>query len=197
MAEVRLLSQGDIATYFEVRPATVRDWERAGCPVERKAEKAGQASLYRLADVHAWLLQRERERESTSSTGPALDLNEARRRKTAAEATLAEISLAKVRGRYVELEVMAEVMADAAAAVTARLQQIGAKLAPMLELADGATARQEMIDAAVNEALHELSDPTFGLFRDPEGEGEEGDPLGDPGPDAPGGAADRQRVGRR
>jgi hypothetical protein len=73
-----------------VTTATLRNWQRAGCPVAEAGGK-GRATRYNSAAVFDWRL-----RLSLAETD--LPLDEARRRKLAAEAKLAEMALDVKRG---------------------------------------------------------------------------------------------------
>lgn len=191
--ESPLVSQVQLAGIFGVKTDTIRAWERAGCPVESKGTK-GIASQYKPADVIRW--REEQAALAASGDLSKLDMNEARRRKIAAEAANSEIDLARKRGDLVEVSIIAVDVGDALAAVVARLQAIGARLAPMLELATDMASRKEMIDSAINEALHDISRPDFGLFGEPAGDVSESDPSSGDGADAPAREAQRQRMGR-
>lgn len=191
--ESPLVSQIQLAGIFGVKTDTIRAWERAGCPVERQGGK-GLPSQYKPADVIRW--REEQAALAASGDLSKLDMNEARRRKIAADAASAEIDLARKRGDLVEVAIIARSVGDALTAVVARLQAIGARLAPMLELATDAATRKEMIDSAINEALHDISRPDFGLFGESAGDLGAGDPGSGDGADAPAREVVRQRVGR-
>lgn len=169
--ESPLVSQMQLAGIFGVKTDTIRAWERMGCPVEHRGGR-GLASAYRPADVIRW-----REEQATLAAAgdvSKLDLNEARRRKTVAEAALAEIDLARARGEIAEVSIMTRELGNALAATLARLMAVGAKLAPTLEFATDAASRKNMIDDAIAEAVHDISSPDFSFFGSPEGDDPEG-----------------------
>jgi hypothetical protein len=85
-----------------------------------------------------------------------IDLDEARQRKLAAEAQLAELDLARQQGQVVAIEDVGVELERCYSAVRSRLMAIPPKLAPLLCPDDPATA-QSMIEAVVIEALAELS----------------------------------------
>ena len=155
MAPLPLVSQTELALIFGVSRQSVRAWEARGCPVERKAQRKGEPSRYSVAAVLRW---REEQAAMAAVLG-ALDMNAARRRKPAAQATLAEIELAKIRGEVVEISAVAEKFGDALSAVRARLLALGSTLAPRLELATDVASRKEMIEDALKEALEPISGP--------------------------------------
>jgi len=86
-----------------------------------------------------------------------IDIDEARQRKTAAEARLAELELARQEGEVVAVEDVGIEVERRYAAVRARLMALPPKLAPML-CPEEPTLAQAMIEAAVIEALAELSE---------------------------------------
>ncbi len=98
------VNQLELAAILGVTTVTVRTWEREGCPVLEKG-KSGRASLYRVSEVFAWhsdwRLAKERAKARTAS-GEQLDYEEARRRKLAAEAQIAELELERHSGALVD-----------------------------------------------------------------------------------------------
>ena len=86
-----------------------------------------------------------------------IDLDEARQRKLAAEAQLAELELARQQGLVVAIEDVGVELERCYSAVRSRLMAMPPKLAPLLCPDDPATA-QTMIEAVVIEALTELSE---------------------------------------
>ena len=123
------------------------------------------------------------------------DYTAERTRKVAAEASLAELELARAQGVVVEIELVAREVEAALAAGRARLVGIGARTAPLLALEGHAPACQALVDAAVEEALHEIAAGLPALEEPADAD----DPLGAAGGvregDAPAPAADGERVG--
>ena len=103
------------------------------------------------------------------ASGATPDLEEARARKLAAEAELAEIAVAKARGAVVEIDVVARVVSEEYAATRAKLLSLPSKLGPMAAIETSATACQELIERGIVEALEELSGDGDVLARDAEG----------------------------
>jgi terminase small subunit / prophage DNA-packing protein len=87
----KTVTQGEIAEIIGVTAATIRAWQRAGCPVEQKGG-SGRPSLYNSAHVIGWRMA------MVLGDTADLPLDEARRRKLAAEAQLAEMELELKRG---------------------------------------------------------------------------------------------------
>jgi|TARA_R100000231_G_scaffold104750_1_gene77645 hypothetical protein len=82
---------------------------------------------------------------------------EARARKVAAEAQIAELELAKVQGELVIAEDVVSAWADTLAGLKAKLVSIPSKAAPIVASDDSAGGCQKVIEDLVREALEELS----------------------------------------
>ncbi len=88
----KLVSQSEMAQLLGLRRDSIRAWVRQGCPVVEHGGE-GRAGLYDTAAVIRWRI--DRERFVASSEAKNMELEEARRRKLAAEALLAEQELAR------------------------------------------------------------------------------------------------------
>lgn len=165
------VSQLQLAELLGVTPKTIRAWERQGCPVERKS-KRGLPSQYKVADVFRW--REEQARLAASGDLDAMDMEEARRRKLAAEAAAAELALARERDEVVEIELVSKEVGAALAACRSRLLQVGAKVAPQCELTPDAASVKEMVDDAIYEALDEISGDALEYAGAPDGDGADG-----------------------
>lgn len=86
-----------------------------------------------------------------------LTLDEARTRKLSAEAELAELELAKVRGDLVRTEDVIKAWEDVLRAMKAKLLGIPSKSAPILAAEDNAGEILKILDLEIEEALNELS----------------------------------------
>lgn len=171
MAEAAPVSQIELSRLLDVRPATIRAWVSQGCPVQEKARKAGQASKYSVAEVVRW---REAQAAMAASGDlDAMDVEEARRRKLAAEAAIVEIDLAKRRGEVVEISLVAKEIGAGLSACRSRLLSVGAATAPKIELAPDAASIKEIVDDAISEALDEISSASFEFGGDAEGDDQE------------------------
>ena len=82
---------------------------------------------------------------------------EARARKVAAEAQIAELELAKVQGELVIAEDVVSAWADTLAGLKAKLVSIPSKAAPIVASDDSAGGCQKVIEDLVREALEELA----------------------------------------
>jgi phage terminase Nu1 subunit (DNA packaging protein) len=165
------VSQLQLAELLGVTPKTIRAWERQGCPVERKARR-GLPSQYSVAAVFRW--REEQARLAASGNLDAMDMEEAKRRKLAAEAAAAELSLARERDEVVEIDLVSKEVGTALAACRSRLLQVGAKVAPQCELTPDAASVKELIDDAIYEALDEISGDALEYAGAPDGDGADG-----------------------
>ena len=145
------MNRAETSEALQVDLNTIDKWRRRGCPHKKK----GRTVEFRLPAVIAWLL--ERERETTTATTGAIDLEDARKRKTAAEAGLAELALRREMGEVVSIDDIATTVGKEYAACRARLLAIPAKLAPLLMNATKARECRALLERAICEALDELS----------------------------------------
>lgn len=195
MAAAAPVSQIELSRLLDFSTAAIRAWEAQGCPVEQRAKRKGEANLYSVASVVRW--REQQAALSASGNLAAMDMEEAKRRKLAAEAALVEIDLARKRAEVVDVSVIAAVVGGALSACRARLLGIGASVAPRLQLASDTASRKEMIDDAINEALHEISGPAFEFSGGTDGDGQESVECGFFGADAAAAEDDAERVGGR
>ncbi|MBP0440676.1 terminase small subunit [Tianweitania sediminis] len=166
----RLVSQVELAQLCGVKTTTIRVWERKGCPIHSKGS-AGKASAYNTADVMRW----REEQAALAATGDtnAMDMEEARRRKTAAEAALAEMELAIKRGEYVLVDEVGAVVESEYATIRANFSSMPGDIAGDLEHLQ-ASEIEELLATKVSEILNELSADSEFASEDPAQEGESG-----------------------
>jgi len=123
------------------------------------------------------------------------DYEEARARKVAAEAEIAELELAKVRGELVVADDVVTAWSDTLASLKAKLVSVPSKAAPIVASDDTAGGCQKVLDDLIREALEELSnyDPKIDAAntQGTTAASEEGDSGADSAP-----APKRKRVGR-
>lgn len=95
---------------------------------------------------------------TVSNPRDGVDLAEAKRRKTAAEAELLELRLATERRELVTVDAVADIVAREYSTVRSRLLAMPSKLAVIVAAEDGLAVCHGLIAAEVREALSELSD---------------------------------------
>lgn len=151
MVRGKIANLNEVAQIFGVSDQTVRKWVGKGCPV---LKQGGQQREWQFstADVSGWLVAQQKR----SNSAEHVDLEEAKRRKLAAEAELAEIEAAAKRGELVPIDTVARVISDQFTACRARLLSIPTKLAPVLISSTDIVECRTLLEAAVDEALHEL-----------------------------------------
>lgn len=94
---------------------------------------------------------------STGGVKLGSSYDEARTRKVNAEAEIAELELAKVRGELVVADDVVRAWDDVLSAMKGKLLSIPTKAAPVVSAESGAGACQKILEDLVNEALEELS----------------------------------------
>ena len=87
-----------------------------------------------------------------------IDLNVERARKMKAEAELAEMELAKLRGETINVDAAAIVWGEVLGVAKSRLLSIPAKLAPIVAVEDAPAICKALIEEQVFEVLDELAD---------------------------------------
>ncbi len=119
----------------------------AACADLTPIGKDGRSVFYRLTDVLAKL---------APAKAPA-DADEARSRKLAAEAEIAEMQRDRMRGELIDISSVENVVAEEYGAVRSKLLALPGKLAPMVAIeADEITCR-DLIERGITEALDELA----------------------------------------
>jgi hypothetical protein len=184
------VSQRDLAKAMGVKTVAVRNWEVDGIP---EPKIVGKRKFYNLPAVIKWRHERAAAGRPASQRRST---EEARTRKLEAEASLAEIELAKKRDQVVEISIAMKAFSDAMSACRSRLLSIGASVAPRIELAPDVASRKEMIDDAIIEALYEISSAAFEFSGGPAEDPESRDIEESPGEDEASAEAEPKRVGR-
>jgi len=149
----RRVSQIDLAAILGVSTQTVRSWERQGMPVLSKTSR-GHAAQYNTAEVIRW--RGEQLTLAAGGDADAMDWEEARRRKTAAEAALAEMDVAQRRGELVEVASVGQLVTEEYATVRANILAMPGELAPDLEHLT-VLEIEELLTSKVTEVLDALS----------------------------------------
>lgn len=149
----RIVNQAELSAIWGKTPQTIRTWERRGCPVEKKGG-SGSPSLYNTADVAAW--REDQAALAASGDVSKVDMEEARRRKVAAEAALAELDLSIRQGEVVYVADVATAVGGEYAEVRAKLLTLPSDMADTLENMSR-NEIHEALSSKVSEILHVLS----------------------------------------
>jgi hypothetical protein len=119
--------------------------------LERNRSRAG--NRYETQDVIRWMNQREVQ----DLVGDNINIEEAKRRKLAAEAALAETELAQVQGKLLDAEEAAKQWAELIANCRAKLLAIPAKASGEIFAAESLVEVKTILKKMIIEALNELS----------------------------------------
>jgi phage terminase Nu1 subunit (DNA packaging protein) len=119
--------------------------------LERGRGRAG--SKYETQDVITWMQTRQVE----NLIGDKIDIEEAKRRKMAAEASLAEVELETVQGKLIPADQIEKEWSELIMNCRAKLLSIPSKVSPEIFAADDLTTVKVLLKQALQEALNELS----------------------------------------
>jgi len=149
-----IVNQADLAELRNISLPTVRAWVRRGCPYKQKGAR-GKEWLFNTADVFEW----REEQAALNAIGDtsSLDIDEAKRRKMAAEAALCELELSKARGDVVSLAEVGAVWLDIVSSARSRMLSIPAKMAAIIAPESDPMAIRALLEAELEESLDELS----------------------------------------
>ncbi len=190
----KVVNKRELAEFFGVSPQSIDGWLSRGCPVlERGAPLVGYK--FDTAAVAEWRAE-QRVAEAIAEAKPQ-NPEDAFERKTAAEASLAELKLARELGQLVTLEDVERVWSNLVAMCRARMLAIPSKVASLALSAGSIDEARAVLESALHEALNELA--ANGVTEDEPDRPECAVPAGGEvsGNDQGAAEADRQPVGRR
>lgn len=178
----RRVSKNELCEVFGCAGSMVDAWLRQGCPHEFETGSAGKPEYRFLTGVvRRWLVETEVEKALVKAGGTVgadgkvnRTLDDARRRKTEAEAEMAEIELAIKSGHAVKLGDVVKQWAQLISNCRAKLLSTPSKVAPLVAVEEDLVKCRRIIHEAMEEALSELDhyDPKRKVSDI--GEGEEG-----------------------
>ncbi len=151
-----ILNLGEVAALYGVHRNTISAWVRRGMPYLEKANRsAGREWAFDSAMVMEW----REDQAAINAIGDvsSLDIDEARRRKLAAEAALAELDLSRVRGDSISISEVGAVWLDIVSASRSRMLSIPQKLAMLVASESDPMKIRSILEAEIEEALDELS----------------------------------------
>lgn len=149
----RIVSRQELSEFLAVDLKTVDGWIRRGCPMLGRGGR-GKPHAFNLAHVVEWL--RDTARRSTAEASAAISLDEARQRKTAAEAELAELELGHARGELVQIDTAAELFEATLSTVRLRLLAVPAKVAARVAPVRTPAKVRRILEDEFAEVLEEL-----------------------------------------
>lgn len=152
----RIVNKAELAEIIGISLKGVDEMIRRGMPlVSRGGEGRGASFQIDVSDVMKW--QVSQATKDVSDKLEAINIDEARLRKVAAEAALAELDLALKRGDAVSLTAVAKMWAGMVTAFKYRCLSIPAKLAPVLVAETDLVVARGMLEREIHEALDELT----------------------------------------
>lgn len=153
----RHVSQSGCAEIFGVHRNTIAAWVKQGCPfVQRGNKSQGKDWVFDTAEVAQWRADKA-VRDSVGDTNESSE-DELRRRKLAAETTIAEIDAAKKRGEVALLEEIERIWRDSLLELKARIRLLPSRVAGRLVgLSDETEIKSVLLDE-VDQSLTVLSE---------------------------------------
>jgi phage terminase Nu1 subunit (DNA packaging protein) len=148
------VNRSDLASVFGVSLPTINAWVKRGCPVVQRGRK-GKPWEFDTADVANW--REQQAAEAAVGDTSKLDIDEAKRRKEAADAALKELELARLRNEVVSVSLIADVIGDQFSTCRARLLALPAKAAPLVIGHEDLSQVRDILEQQVRDALAELS----------------------------------------
>lgn len=117
--------------------------------------KGRAGSDYETSDVIAWLERRKV--NGLIGNQDAIDIEEGKRRKIAAEAALVEIELLKEQGKVIEIEKVVDEIGEQLSNFRAKMLSIPSKVAGTVYTAKDVKEIKGILDDAIYEALNEIA----------------------------------------
>ena len=150
----RLVNRSELAAIFGVAMTTVDAWTNRGMPIVERTMGRGTNWSFDTAAVAAW-----RTEQAVTQTGDEEKLNfeEARRRKMAADAMLAEIELIERRGEILEIDTVVKEWESLVLSMRARMMAIPPRLAPAVLVENDVATVQAILEDSIYECLRELA----------------------------------------
>lgn len=154
---MKTFNRTQLAENLGVDLTTIDRWVRDGCPYVRRPVRKGVGSWeFSAAAVFEWRINRER--QAVLGEVVNIDENEARRRKLAAEAGLAELELSKGQGLCVSIADSAQAWGQMVGACRAKLLGIPTKLGHQVAIESDRLRCEDLLTQCVHEALSELAE---------------------------------------
>ena len=149
-----IVNKKELANILGIAENTLTAWQKQiGFPVV-SIGAGRQGSQYDTTEVIAWI--RKREIDNLTANAASIDIEEAKRRKIAAEAGLAELELMKEQGTVVLIEDVAKEFGEQLSALRAKLLSIPSKTAGLVFTAKDVTEAKGILEDAILEGLNEL-----------------------------------------
>jgi phage terminase Nu1 subunit (DNA packaging protein) len=155
----KIVNRTDAAKFFGVALTTIDGWLASGMPyVEKPGENNARGWKLDVAQILEWHRDRERQ-EALRVASPAFrdQLAAVQLRKESAITAKHELELAKLQGHLVTLDDVEAVWSRQIATCRTRLLGVPSHVAPLAFSAETVHEVRQLIEAAIHEALDELS----------------------------------------
>lgn len=147
-----LCNAKQLAEWYGVDQRTVTNWQLEDPPVP--SEKRGRERIFDTKAVATW---REERAIRKAPAPPPPDLEEAKARKLAAEAELAEYQLAQARGEFIAVTDLDAKIGPVFDTFRAKLLAIPGRLAPRVVACRDIADARDMLEQELGVVLAELS----------------------------------------
>jgi hypothetical protein len=141
------LSRQEVAKRFGITITSVANWISRGLPVDHKDPTEKGSLWFKAEDVDNWFNTNEKKHEG---------IEEAELRKKVADATLAEIRVAKERGELVSMDVVLGFIAQELSVVRAKIISLPGVVAPHIYV-ESLPERIYIMEEAISQVLQELT----------------------------------------
>lgn len=142
-----------VATLCNITPRRVQQLATEGV-----FQKVGRGRYNAVQCVHAYIRYWQDRALSRAPEPEAGTLEDARRRKTEAEASLAEMELAREQGRMISVDDLEEMLSGPLYRLRAKLLNLPTKWAPALVGCRTIAEAQARLESSVEEAMRSLAD---------------------------------------
>lgn len=153
-----IVGTNELAKILGVSTRSIREWANNGCPIEKRGRKGdGVGHQFKTSDVINWLKDRAAS-EAVGNNPDAQSAEDAKRRKLVADATLAELELAKAKGLIAPLDQIERVMANAFAEVKVNMRNIPHRVVMQLLGETDEVRFKEVLTSEIDQALTALAE---------------------------------------
>jgi len=150
----KIVNRSELAEIFGKSLPTVSAWVARGCPVLERGAK-GREWQFDTAAVADWIVGQAV--AAASGDTSKMDIEEARRRKLAAEATLAEMEVDQRGARVILVDDAVRLFGDQCATIRTHLIAMPSNWAPRLHRLKTVAEVFQVLTVAVHETLENLS----------------------------------------
>lgn len=153
-----LVTTTELARIVGVTRVTIGTWISEGCPIAERGSVGKKGHKFDTREVIEWRIKRERENANTNF-GEQMSKDEASRRKTQAQAELAEVEVALKKGKVVELDEIEKKLSDEMAHLRAKMRKIPERVVMQVL---GETDERKIKNTILNEIDEALEHLSYG-----------------------------------